>query len=83
VNKPGDPRERRDWRRALVAQGVSAMTKIMMALALVLGATSPGWAQSQPNYGPDGPAKGDCFGAPYSGTIAARCTPHRYYYHRR
>jgi hypothetical protein len=58
------------------------MTKIIIAAALLLSATSLGWAQSQPNYGPNGPARGDCFGSPYSGSIAARCGSH-HYYHRR
>ena len=49
------------------------MKKFALALALLLSATSITLAQSQRNYGPNGPAKGDCFGAPYSGTIAARC----------
>ncbi len=47
-------------------------TKLLIALAVVLGATSAGWAQSQRNFGPNGPATGDTFGEPYSGTYAAR-----------
>jgi hypothetical protein len=43
------------------------MTKIILALALLLGATSVALAQSQPNYGPNGPARADCYGSPYSG----------------
>jgi hypothetical protein len=54
------------------------MTKIIMALALLLSATSITLAQSQPNYGPNGPSRGDCYGAPYSGTVAARCNGHHY-----
>jgi hypothetical protein len=53
------------------------MKTITLALALFLGVTSIALAQSQRNYGPNGPARGDCFGAPYSGTIAARCTGRR------
>jgi hypothetical protein len=49
------------------------MKELAVALALLLSATSVTVAQSQRNYGPNGPARGDCFGAPYSGTIAARC----------
>lgn len=56
------------------------MGKIVVALVLLLSATSLGLAQSQPNYGPNGPSRSDCFGQPYSGTIAARCTPHYWHY---
>lgn len=52
--------------------------KIIVALALLLGATSMTFAQSQPNYGPNGPAKADCFGSPFSGTAGARCSGHHY-----
>lgn len=48
------------------------MKKLIIALAVVLGATSMSFAQSQRNYGPNGPATGDSFGEPYSGTAAAR-----------
>jgi hypothetical protein len=52
--------------------------KIIVALALLLGATSITWsqtcAQSQRNCGPSRPAQGNCFGQPYSGSAAARCT---------
>jgi hypothetical protein len=41
-------------------------------LALLLTAASAALAQSQPNYGANGPATGDSFGQPYSGTAAAR-----------
>jgi hypothetical protein len=56
------------------------MTKIILALALLLGATSVALAQSQPNYGPNGPARADCYGSPYSGTVAARCNGHHWRY---
>jgi hypothetical protein len=49
------------------------MKKFALALALLLSATSITLAQSQRNYGPNGPARGNCFGSPYSGTIASRC----------
>jgi len=49
------------------------MKKVILALALLVSATSMTLAQSQRNYGPNGPSKSDCFGAPYSGTAAARC----------
>jgi hypothetical protein len=49
------------------------MTKIIAALALLLSATSAGWAQSQ---------SGGNFGTPYSGTAAARSGGH-YYGHAR
>jgi hypothetical protein len=45
------------------------MTKIIVALALLLSATSAGWAQSQ---------SGGNFGTPYSGTAAARSGGHYY-----
>ncbi len=48
--------------------------KFIVALALLFGATSIGLAQSQPNCGPNRPAQGNCFGQPYSGSVAARCT---------
>ena len=48
------------------------MTNIVAALALLLGATSAGLAQSQ---------SGGNFGTPYSGTAAARSGGH--YYHAR
>lgn len=44
---------------------------LALVLVLVLSATSITLAQSQRNYGPNGPAKGNCFGAPYSGTVAS------------
>jgi hypothetical protein len=47
--------------------------KLALALALLLSATSVTLAQSQRNYGPNGPSKGNCYGSPYSGTIASRC----------
>jgi hypothetical protein len=43
-----------------------------LALSVLLSAATTGFAQSQRNYGPNGPATGDTFGEPYSGTAAAR-----------
>ncbi len=47
-------------------------------LAIVLAGTSASFAQSQRNYGSDGPATGDSFGEPYSGLAQAR-TADRYW----
>jgi hypothetical protein len=47
-------------------------TKLLVAGALLLGVTGAALAQSQRNYGPGGPATGDTFGEPYSGSAAAR-----------
>ena len=47
--------------------------RTIIALALLLSATSATLAQSQRNYGPNGPAKSDCYGQPYSGTVASEC----------
>ena len=44
----------------------------ILVLALVLAGTSASFAQSQRNYGPNGPATGDSFGEPYSGSAQAR-----------
>jgi hypothetical protein len=46
--------------------------KLIVVLALVMAGTSTCLAQSQRNYGPGGPATGDSFGQPYSGTAQAR-----------
>jgi hypothetical protein len=59
--------------------------KLIVALALLLSATSVSLAQSQRNYGPNGPSRYNCFGEPYSGTVASRCSGgggygHRYWY---
>jgi hypothetical protein len=50
-----------------------AAKKLIVALTLLLSATTITLAQSQRNYGPNGPAKGDCYGAPYSGAAGAKC----------
>lgn len=46
--------------------------KLVLVLAILLGTTAISFGQSQRNYGPSGPATGDTFGEPYSGTAAAR-----------
>jgi hypothetical protein len=53
--------------------------KIMVALTLLAGVavtslltSTPSFAQSQPNYGPNSPGGGDTYGEPYSGSAAAR-----------
>lgn len=46
--------------------------RLVLVLALLLSTTAVGFAQSQRNYGPSGPATGDTFGEPYSGSAAAR-----------
>jgi hypothetical protein len=48
--------------------------KAFIALVLLLTATSVTLAQSQRNYGPNGPSRSNCFGGPFSGTIASRCS---------
>ncbi len=59
-------------------------TKAFFALVLLLTATSVTLAQSQRNWGPNGPSRADCYGSPYSGSVAARCPNghHRYYHYR-
>jgi hypothetical protein len=59
--------------------------KIVVALALLLSATSLTWAQSQRNFGPNGPSSFNCFGEPFSGSVASRCPGQGggYYHHRR
>jgi hypothetical protein len=47
--------------------------RLIVALALLLSATSITLAQSQRNYGPNGPSRSDCYGEPYSGAVASRC----------
>jgi hypothetical protein len=47
--------------------------KAFLALVLLLTATSMTLAQSQRNYGPNGPSRSNCFGGPYSGAVASRC----------
>jgi hypothetical protein len=46
--------------------------RLVLALAILFSTTAISFAQSQRNYGPNGPATGDTFGEPYSGTAAAR-----------
>lgn len=47
--------------------------KLVVALALLLGATSITFAQSQRNFGPNGPSRFNCYGEPFSGTVASHC----------
>jgi hypothetical protein len=46
--------------------------KFILAVAILLSMTAISFGQSQRNYGPNGPATGDTFGEPYSGSAAAR-----------
>jgi hypothetical protein len=66
--------------------------KLLVAGALLLSFAGAALAQSQRNYGPAGPATGDTFGEPYSGSAAARAgdwlpysayTYQKYWGHRR
>jgi hypothetical protein len=63
-------------------QGDCTMTgmKIIVALALLFGATSISLAQSQRNYGPNGPSKFGCYGEPFSGSAGSRCPGSNGYY---
>lgn len=57
------------------------MKTTIAALALLIGATTMAMAQSQPNFGPNGPSRSNCFGEPYSGAMASRCGSHHYGHH--
>jgi hypothetical protein len=57
------------------------MKPTIAALLLLISATSIAMAQSQPNFGPNGPSRSDCFGEPYSGSAAGRCGGHHYGHH--
>jgi len=46
---------------------------ITIALALLAGATSTALAQSQRNFGPNGPSSYGCYGQAYTGTAASNC----------
>jgi hypothetical protein len=46
---------------------------ILIALALLLGATAFAAAQSQRNYGANGPSSYGCYGSFSTGTAASRC----------
>jgi hypothetical protein len=66
-------------------QGYRVMiaTKILVAIVLLLGATSITLAQSQENCAPGAPIHGDCFGQPFSGSAQSRCIcPHYGGYYR-
>lgn len=59
--------------------------RVVLALAIIFSTTAIGFAQSQRNYGPNGPATGDTFGEPYSGSARARhgdWLPYTGYHHR-
>ena len=47
--------------------------KAFLAVVLLLTATSVTLAQSQRNWGPNGPSRANCYGSPYSGSVASRC----------
>jgi hypothetical protein len=63
--------------------GDQTMKTLVLTVAVLLTATSLSLAQSQRNFGPNGPAGGDSFGAPYSGTAGARHAGHGYYRYSR
>jgi hypothetical protein len=46
---------------------------IIVVLALLVGATATTLAQSQRNYGPNGPGDSGCYGSFSTGTVASRC----------
>ena len=46
---------------------------MMIAFALLAGATSTALAQSQRNFGPNGPSSYGCYGEAYTGTAASNC----------
>jgi hypothetical protein len=46
---------------------------ITIALALLTAVTAPALAQSQRNYGPNGPSAYGCYGQAFTGTVASRC----------
>jgi len=48
-------------------------TKALFAFVLLLTATSMALAQSQRNWGANGPSRANCYGSPYSGSVASRC----------
>jgi len=51
---------------------MAGKTFIVVTLTLV-GATSIAAAQSQRNFGPNGPSSYGCYGEIYTGTAASRC----------
>jgi len=50
----------------------SIMSKLFALTLVMLLSTGSSFAQSQRNYGPNGPARGDTMGQPYSGSAYAR-----------
>lgn len=57
--------------------------RVVLALAIIFSTTAIGFAQSQRNFGPNGPATGDTFGEPYSGSARARHGDWAAAYHHR
>jgi hypothetical protein len=64
--------------------GGKSMTpiKLVLVLTLLIAASGPGFAQSQPNYGPGGSGAGDTFGKPPSGSAAAQQAARHHHYRR-
>ena len=68
------------------------MRTLLLAISLLLCATTMSFAQSLPNYGPNPPSQADSFGQPPSGAKppgvprnghrAYAYAPHRHYKHR-
>lgn len=56
---------------------------ILAATALLIGATTFAFAQSQPNFGPNAPARGDSFGKPPSGSQPPLSGRKAYHYRSR
>jgi hypothetical protein len=48
---------------------------LILAGAVLAGATTMASAQSLPNYGPNAPGNGDSYGKPYSGAQPLRTGP--------
>jgi hypothetical protein len=53
--------------------------KFIVAVALLLGATSIALAQAQQNCALGAPVHGNCYGQPYSGSAQSRCICPHYY----
>jgi hypothetical protein len=60
---------------------IEPMKAVIAALVLLVGTASIALAQSQPNFGPSGPGRSDCFGEPYSGSVAGRCGGYHHFSH--
>ena len=57
-------------------------TKLALVLTLLIAASGPRLAQSQPNYGPGRSGTGDTFGKPPSGSAAAQQAARHHHYRR-